>query len=108
MNYQEDFLTPGSIPSFANSLKQIRQTSKSLIKAFPRPQRKHRFLTRVENFAFFLLLAITDVFAINKYHPFIGDIVCIFLKSQKHTAKTLRRNTDQTYLLDFFILANKS
>jgi hypothetical protein len=34
--------------------------------------------------------------------------VCIFLKSQKHTAKTLRRNTDQTYLLDFFILANKS
>ena len=63
--YQEDFLTPGNIPSFANSLKQIRHKPKSLIKAFPRPQRKHRFLTRVENFAFFLLLATTDVFAIN-------------------------------------------
>jgi len=62
--YQLDFLTPGSIPSFANSLKQIRHKPKSLIKAFPRPQRKHRFLTRVENFAFFLLLALTDVFAI--------------------------------------------
>ncbi|OGI64987.1 hypothetical protein A3A95_02450 [Candidatus Nomurabacteria bacterium RIFCSPLOWO2_01_FULL_39_18] len=64
-NYQEDFLTPGNIPSFANSLKQIRQMPKSLIKALPRPQRKHRFLARVLNFGNFLALAFTDVFAID-------------------------------------------
>jgi hypothetical protein len=63
--YQLDFLTPGNIPSLANSLKQMRQTPKSLIKALPRPQRKHRFLARVENFGFFKALALTDVFAIN-------------------------------------------
>jgi hypothetical protein len=66
-NYQLDFLTPGSIPSFANSRKQIRQMPKSLIKPFPLPQRNHRFLVRVENFGFFAALAFTDVFAINKY-----------------------------------------
>ncbi|OGJ09317.1 hypothetical protein A2356_00470 [Candidatus Nomurabacteria bacterium RIFOXYB1_FULL_39_16] len=66
--YQEDFLTPGNIPSLANSLKQIRQIPKSRIKALPRPQRKHRFLARVENFGFFKALALTDVFAIkNNY-----------------------------------------
>ena len=54
------------MPSLANSLKQIRQIPKSRIKALPRPQRKHRFLALVENFGFFLLLAITDVLAINK------------------------------------------
>src|SRR3989338_6154674 len=64
--YQLDFLTPGNMPSLANSLKQIRQIPKSRIKALPRPQRKHRFLVLVENFGFFLLLAITDVLAINK------------------------------------------
>ncbi|OGI71790.1 hypothetical protein A3B84_02865 [Candidatus Nomurabacteria bacterium RIFCSPHIGHO2_02_FULL_35_13] len=64
LNYQLDFLTPGSIPSFANSLKQIRHMPKSLIKPLPRPQRKHRFFCRVENFGFFLFLAKTDVFAI--------------------------------------------
>ena len=53
------------MPSLASSRKQIRHMPKSLIKALPRPQRKHRFLARVENFGFFLLLAITDVFAIN-------------------------------------------
>src|SRR3989344_944322 len=68
-NYQEDFLTPGSIPSFANSLKQIRQMPKSLIKALPRPQRKHRFFCRVLNLGFFLLLAITDVFAVAEVMP---------------------------------------
>jgi len=50
------------------------------MKALPRPQRKHRFLARVENFGFFKALALTDVFAINKYCPFMGDILCIFLK----------------------------
>lgn len=62
--YQLDLRTPGSIPSFANSRKQIRQMPKSLIKPFPRPQRKHRFFCRVENLGFFLFLAKTDVFAI--------------------------------------------
>jgi len=62
--YQLDFLIPGNIPSFANSRKQIRQIPKSRIKPFPRPQRKHRFLARVENFGFFKALALTDVFAI--------------------------------------------
>ncbi len=63
MNYQLDLRTPGSIPSFANSLKQIRQIPKSLIKPFPLPQRKQRFFCRVLNLGTFLLLAITDVFA---------------------------------------------
>ncbi|OGJ13654.1 hypothetical protein A2587_00165 [Candidatus Nomurabacteria bacterium RIFOXYD1_FULL_42_14] len=58
--------TPGSIPSLASSLKQIRQIPKSLIKALPLPQRKHRFLARVENLGFFKALALTDVLAINK------------------------------------------
>jgi len=64
INYQEDLRTPGNIPSLASSLKQIRQTPKSLMKALPRPQRKQRFLARVENFGFFKALAFTDVFAI--------------------------------------------
>jgi len=64
INYQEDLRTPGNIPSFASSLKQIRQTPKSLMKALPRPQRKQRFLARVENLGFFKALAFTDVFAI--------------------------------------------
>ena len=62
-NYQEDFLTPGNIPSFANSLKQMRQRPKSLMKALPLPQEKQRFFFLVLNFGVFLLLAITDVFA---------------------------------------------
>jgi len=60
---------PGSIPSLANSRKQMRQRLKSRIKAFPRPQRKQRFFFRVLNFAFFCDLATTDFFAINK----VGD-----------------------------------
>jgi hypothetical protein len=66
-SYQEDLRTPGSIPSFANSLKQIRHIPKSLIKALPLPQRKQRFFARVENFGVFFDLAITDVFAINYF-----------------------------------------
>jgi hypothetical protein len=53
------------MPSFANSRKHIRQRPKSRIYERPRPQRKHRFVSRVENFDFFLCLASTDVFAIN-------------------------------------------
>ena len=65
-NYQEDLRTPGSMPSLANSRKQMRQRPKSRIYALPRPHLKHRFFCRVENFGFFLLLATVDVFAINK------------------------------------------
>ena len=64
MNYQLDLRTPGNIPSFANSLKQIRHRPKSLMKALPRPQRKHRFFCRVLNFCVFKALALTDVFVI--------------------------------------------
>jgi hypothetical protein len=35
------------------------------MKAFPLPQRKHRFFARVENFGFLAARAFTDVFAIN-------------------------------------------
>lgn len=62
-HYQEDFLTPGIMPSLASSLKQIRQSPKSLMKPFPRPHRKHRFFARDGNFGFFLDRAMTDVFA---------------------------------------------
>ena len=107
-NYQEDFLTPGNIPSFANSLKQMRHRPKSLIKAFPRPQRKHRFFCRVLNFGFFAARALTDVFAIVKITPiFIDDIVYFFLKPYKNPQrpkKTSERNTDQS----IFRLCNTS
>ena len=64
--YQLDFLTPGIIPSLAYSRKQMRHRPKSLIKAFPLPQRKHRFFFLVLNFGFLEALAFTDVFAIKK------------------------------------------
>ncbi|OGI96707.1 hypothetical protein A2W67_01565 [Candidatus Nomurabacteria bacterium RIFCSPLOWO2_02_40_28] len=83
-NYQLDLRTPGSIPSLANSLKQIRQMPKSRIKAFPRPQRKHLFFCRVENLGFFKALAFTDVLAINKISPYVDDIVYFFLKSRRN------------------------
>ena len=64
MYYHEDFLMPGIAPSFANSRKQIRQRSKSLIYARLRPQRKQRRTTRDLNFGVFWERAMTDVFAI--------------------------------------------
>jgi len=64
MFYQEDFLIPGMSPSFASSLKQIRQTPKSRMKPFLRPQRKQRRTILDENLGFLFALAITDVFAI--------------------------------------------
>jgi cell division protein FtsL len=45
-------------------LVYIDKNPKSRIKPLPRPQRKQRFFSRVENFFFLLFLAITDVFAI--------------------------------------------
>ena len=51
-------------PSFANSRKQIRQRSKSLMYERLRPQRKQRRTTRDLNFGVFWERAMTDVFAI--------------------------------------------
>jgi len=52
-------------PSLANSLKQMRQTPKSRMKPFLRPQRKQRRTILEENFGFLFARAITDVFAIS-------------------------------------------
>lgn len=99
LNYQEDFRTPGSIPSFANSRKQIRQMPKSRMKACPRPQRKHRFFDRTANFGVLAARALTDVFAINKNRLAIGDILWFFLKfprnlKEKHRSIHNWRPTD--------------
>jgi hypothetical protein len=64
LTYQDDFLTPGILPSLASSLKQIRQRSKSLIYDLFLPHLKHLLTIFVENFGVFFDLAITDVFAI--------------------------------------------
>jgi len=90
--YQDDFLTPGSIPSFASSRKQIRHSPKSPIYARPRPHLKQRFVSRVLNFDFFKCLATTDVFAIplknyiliNEFSEKLSqvDISFIFLKAK--------------------------
>lgn len=64
--YQLDLRTPGIIPSFASSRKQIRQSPKSRMKPRPRAQRKQRFFARVLNFGFFSLRTRVDVFAMTK------------------------------------------
>ena len=63
-DYQDAFLMPGIIPSFASSRKHVRHSPKSLIKPRFRPHLKQRFTNRDENFGGLLLLAIVDVFAI--------------------------------------------
>jgi hypothetical protein len=75
--YQDDFLTPGIIPSFESSLKQILQRPKSLIYPFPLPHRKQRFFALVENLGVRAARTFTDVFAIfintSQYHTiFLG------------------------------------
>lgn len=62
--YQDDFLIPGMRPSLASSLKQMRQTPKSLMKPFFLPQRKQRRTILEENFGFLFARATTEVFAI--------------------------------------------
>jgi hypothetical protein len=57
---------PGIMPSLANSLKQMRQRSKSLMYARFLPQRKQRLTTRDLNFGVFFDLATTDVLAMNE------------------------------------------
>src|SRR3989338_5056586 len=63
-DYQDDFLTPGTSPLFANSLKQIRQRPNCRKKPRLRPQRKQRRTKRLENFGFFSALAIWESLAI--------------------------------------------
>mgnify|MGYP001602553497 CR=1 FL=1 len=65
------------MPSLAYSLKQMRQSPKSLIKARLRPQRKQRRTMRVENFGFFSARALVDVLAIAKQKTLnsVGAIV---------------------------------
>jgi len=91
--YQEDFRTPGSIPSLASSLKQIRHIPKSRIKLLPRPHRKHRFLARVANFGFFKARALTDVFAINN-NGLLVLIISRFFSYFLINSKETRRKTD--------------
>lgn len=55
---------PGILPSLANSLKQMRQRSKSLMYDRLLPHLKQRETVRVENLGFFFDLAMTDVLAI--------------------------------------------
>lgn len=64
--YQLDFLTPGIMPSFASSRKQIRHKSKS--RMYPRflPHLKHLRTTRDLNFGGLFERATADFFAINK------------------------------------------
>jgi hypothetical protein len=62
--YQDDFLTPGIWPFVAISLKQILHKPKVLINPLLRPHLKQRLTALVENFGVFLLLAITEIFAI--------------------------------------------
>jgi hypothetical protein len=62
--YHELFFTPGILPSFASSLKQMRQSPKLLIYPLPRPHLKQRFFALVENLGFLAARAFTDVFAI--------------------------------------------
>jgi hypothetical protein len=62
--YQLDLVTPGISVFEANSLKQMRQMPKSLIKPWLRPQRQHRLTILVENFGFLLALTIKAVLAI--------------------------------------------
>jgi hypothetical protein len=51
-HYQLAFLMPEISPRLASSRKQIRQSSKSRMKARFRPQRQQRRTRRVENFGF--------------------------------------------------------
>src|SRR3989338_6623731 len=67
--YQEDFLTPGILPSSASSLKQIRQRLKSRINPRGRPHLKHRRTVRELNFGTRFAFAISDFFAIEKCQP---------------------------------------
>src|SRR3989338_3107321 len=61
--YQEDFLTPGMLPSRASSRKQIRQRLKSRINPRGRPHLKQRRTMRLENFGVRRAFIFIDFFA---------------------------------------------
>jgi hypothetical protein len=63
--YQLDFVTPGSLPVFASSRKQIRQTPNFRMYARGRPHSLHRLRCRTSNFGVRIDLAIWDFFAIS-------------------------------------------
>ncbi|OGZ34177.1 MAG: hypothetical protein A2Y98_02485 [Candidatus Portnoybacteria bacterium RBG_19FT_COMBO_36_7] len=65
LSYQLLFFIPGISPRLANSLKQIRQRSKSRKYPRLRPQRKHRRTIRLENLGFLLDFAICAFVAIS-------------------------------------------
>jgi len=62
------------------------------MKPLPRPQRKHRFFCRVLNLGFFLLRAITDVFAIKNNQGVPYNISLFFFSPLKIEDK--RRKAD--------------
>lgn len=64
MYYQDDFFTPGMLPSRASSRKQMRQRLKSRIKPRGRPHLKQRRTVREENFGVRFAFTIIDFFAI--------------------------------------------
>ena len=68
--YQEDFFTPGSLPSFANERKQMRHMPNWRMKPRERPHGRslhitaQRLRSRTVNFAVRLDFTIRDIFAI--------------------------------------------
>ncbi len=66
--YQLDLVIPGISPLLANSLKQIRHKSKSLIYPLLRPQRQQRLIIRVENLGVFFAFAINACRAITTWN----------------------------------------
>ena len=88
MNYQEDFLTPGILPSRASSRKQMRQRLKSRIKPRGRPHLKQRRTTRDLNFGVRWAFTIIDVFAMQKtpkecLEACIGRLRCLIRALQR-------------------------
>src|SRR3989344_4177550 len=67
-HYHDDFFTPGIMPSFAYSRKQIRQSPKSRIKPRLRAQLKKRRTMRELNFGFFKDRALVDVLAMSIFN----------------------------------------
>ena len=89
-DYHDDFLIPGTFPSFANSRKQIRQRSKSLIYPCLRPHLKQRFTARPGNLGV-SCRAIVDFFAIdiNRYKAtFDRSFVCAPRISRQFSSQT--------------------
>jgi hypothetical protein len=73
--YQDDFFTPGSLPSFANDRKQMRHMPNCRMNPRGRPQGRSPHITaqrlrcRTVNFGTRLALTIRDIFAIARSYP---------------------------------------